>query len=61
MIAIEVEADGFLYNMVRNIVGSLVQIGSGKEQVQWIKTVLAARDRTKAGPTSTSHDVPNEC
>ena len=57
MIAIEVEADGFLYNMVRNIVGSLVQIGSGKEQVQWIKTVLAARDRTKAGPTAPPHGL----
>ena len=41
-IAIEVEADGFLYNMVRKIVGTLVQIGKGKEAIDWPVKVLAA-------------------
>ena len=49
---IEVEADGFLYNMVRNIVGTLVEIGRGEHPATWIQAVLVARDRTVAGPTA---------
>jgi tRNA pseudouridine38-40 synthase len=56
-IAIEVEADGFLYNMVRNIVGSLVEVGRGKYPPQWIADVIAARDRTVAGPTAPPHGL----
>ena len=51
-LAIEVEADGFLYNMVRNIVGSLVLVGRGERPPDWIAQVLAAHDRTQAGPTA---------
>jgi tRNA pseudouridine38-40 synthase len=51
-IVIEVEADGFLYNMVRNIVGTLVQVGKGREGVDWPARVLEMRDRTKAGMTA---------
>jgi tRNA pseudouridine38-40 synthase len=51
-IVIEVEADGFLYNMVRNIVGTLVAVGKGKEPPTWPAAVLALRDRTKAGMTA---------
>jgi tRNA pseudouridine38-40 synthase len=51
-IIIEVEADGFLYNMVRNIVGTLVAVGKGKEPPTWPAAVLAMRDRTKAGMTA---------
>src|SRR5262245_15651126 len=51
-VVIEVEADGFLYNMVRNIVGTLVAVGKGREAVSWPAEVLAARDRTKAGMTA---------
>ncbi len=51
-LAIEVEADGFLYNMVRNIVGSLVVVGRGDQPPEWIGHVLAARDRACAGPTA---------
>jgi tRNA pseudouridine38-40 synthase len=51
-IFIEVEADGFLYNMVRNIVGTLVQVGKGKEPPTWPAQVLALRDRRKAGMTA---------
>lgn len=51
-IAIEVEADGFLYNMVRNLVGTLVEVGKGKQPVAWPAEILAARDRRLAGPTA---------
>jgi tRNA pseudouridine38-40 synthase len=51
-IVIEVEADGFLYNMVRNIVGTLVAVGKGKEPTTWPAQVLELRDRTKAGMTA---------
>jgi tRNA pseudouridine38-40 synthase len=51
-IVIEVEADGFLYNMVRNIAGTLVEVGKGKQPAGWSAEVLALRDRTKAGMTA---------
>jgi tRNA pseudouridine38-40 synthase len=49
---IEVEADGFLYNMVRTIVGSLVEIGRGKWTTDRLQEVLFRRDRRLAGPTA---------
>ncbi|NNE01019.1 MAG: tRNA pseudouridine(38-40) synthase TruA [Pirellulaceae bacterium] len=51
-LAIEVEANGFLYNMVRNIAGTLVEIGRGKHPPQWIDEVIAATNRDVAGPTA---------
>jgi tRNA pseudouridine38-40 synthase len=51
-IVVEIEADGFLYNMVRTIVGSLVRVGRGAHPPAWIAEALAARDRKKAGPTA---------
>ena len=51
-IFVEVEADGFLYNMVRNIVGSLVEVGRGRQSPAWIADVLAARNRKLAGMTA---------
>ena len=51
-IVIEVEADGFLYNMVRNIAGTLVEVGKGKQPVTWPAEVLALRDRRLAGMTA---------
>jgi len=56
-LAIEVEADGFLYNMVRNIVGSLIEVGRGKRPPSWITEVIAARDRKLAGPTAPPHGL----
>ncbi len=43
-ITIEVEANGFLYNMVRNIVGTLVEVGRGKHPPAWVDDVIAARE-----------------
>jgi tRNA pseudouridine38-40 synthase len=51
-IVIEVEADGFLYNMVRTIVGTLVQVGCGRQPESWPGEVLRAGDRRVAGPTA---------
>jgi tRNA pseudouridine38-40 synthase len=51
-IAIEVEAYGFLYNMVRIIVGTLVQVGKGKESIDWPAKLLELRDRAKSGMTA---------
>jgi tRNA pseudouridine38-40 synthase len=47
---IDIEADRFLYNMVRNIVGTLVEIGRGKWQPQKMQEIIEACDRTAAGP-----------
>ncbi len=48
----EVEADGFLYNMVRAIVGTLAEVGRGARAESWTAEVLAAADRRVAGPTA---------
>jgi tRNA pseudouridine38-40 synthase len=44
-------ADAFLHHMVRNIVGSLVYVGAGRQPARWIGELLAARERTRAAPT----------
>ncbi len=51
-LTVEVEADGFLYNMVRTIVGTLVEVGKGNYPPSWIAQVVAARDRKAAGQTA---------
>ena len=48
-IALEFEGDGFLYKMVRNIVGAMVECASGKRACQEIPTIFASRDRRRAG------------
>ncbi|MDD2689107.1 MAG: tRNA pseudouridine synthase A, partial [Candidatus Omnitrophica bacterium] len=50
-IYVDIEADGFLYNMVRNIAGTLVEIGRGKISRGSLKKILLSRDRRIAGPT----------
>lgn len=49
---LEIEADGFLYNMVRNIVGSLVDVARGRQPVQWIDDLIRTGDRKLAGQTA---------
>lgn len=51
-VVIEVEANGFLYNMVRNIVGTLVQIGKGAAPASFAAEALAAKNRQAAGMTA---------
>ena len=48
LLSLEFKANAFLQHMVRNIVGSLVQVGLGKEEPGWINEILLNKDRTKA-------------
>jgi len=57
LINIEVEADGFLYSMVRNIAGTLVAVGQGRESVDWVTDVLEALDRRRAGMAAPAHGL----
>lgn len=52
LIRLDIQADGFLHHMVRNIVGVLLAIGQGKADVGWAAEVLASRDRTLGGVTA---------
>jgi tRNA pseudouridine38-40 synthase len=51
LIRVRVVANAFLHHMVRNLVGTLVYVGLGRQPVEWPAQVLAARDRTQAAPT----------
>jgi tRNA pseudouridine38-40 synthase len=51
-ITIEVEADGFLYNMVRAIAGTLVLVGKGRRPESYVRDALLAEDRRQAGPNA---------
>ena len=50
-IFIDISANGFLYNMARNIVGTLVEVARGKMPAASAKDILKAKDRRRAGPT----------
>ncbi|MGH7825264.1 MAG: tRNA pseudouridine(38-40) synthase TruA [Candidatus Binatia bacterium] len=52
-----VEATAFLRHMVRNIVGTLVEVGRKQRSPQSFGELLEARDRTKAGPTAPAHGL----
>jgi len=52
-----VQGGGFLYNMVRNLIGSLLEVGYGNRPPGWFAEVLAARDRRAAGPTAPPHGL----
>lgn len=57
LILIQVEADGFLYHMIRNMVGTLLEVGRGKRPPEEIATVLKGRDRRLAGMTAPSEGL----
>lgn len=50
-IIIDITANSFLYRMVRNIVGSLIEIGRGRKSTSWLFYVLNIKDRNFCGPT----------
>lgn len=56
-IYIDVQASGFLYNMVRNIVGTLVEIGRGRWQLEVIEKILEAKKRAAAGPIAPANGL----
>lgn len=51
MLEIWVTADGYLYNMVRILAGTLCEVGAGRMQPAQVPMILASRDRAQAGPT----------
>jgi tRNA pseudouridine38-40 synthase len=53
----DIEADAFLYRMVRSIVGTLLQVGRGLMSVEEFVEVLASRERSRAGPTAPPHGL----
>jgi tRNA pseudouridine38-40 synthase len=56
-VAILISADRFLHHMVRNIVGSVVDVGRGAQRAGWLGDVLASGDRARAGPTAPAHGL----
>ncbi len=54
---VDAEGDGFLYNMVRNIVGTLVEVGVGRWPPERIPEILDARNRMAAGPIAPPHGL----
>jgi len=57
VVQLELEGTAFLKHMVRNIVGTLVEVGRGDRPVPWVAEVLASGDRTRAGPTAPAHGL----
>jgi tRNA pseudouridine38-40 synthase len=51
IIIFTLRASAFLHHMVRNIVGALVYVGTGRNEPGWIEHVLNSRDRDAAAPT----------
>jgi tRNA pseudouridine38-40 synthase len=47
-----VRGNGFLHHMVRNLVGTMIDVGRGHLSVEEIPRILAARSRSEAGPTA---------
>jgi len=56
-VSIEVSADAFLYHMVRNMVGSLVRVGTGNWRPEFLQELLAGRDRSLAAATAPAHGL----
>jgi len=51
LIFVSLRGNAFLHHMVRNIIGALVQIGQGREPVEYMANLLALKDRTQGAPT----------
>ncbi|MBI4010863.1 MAG: tRNA pseudouridine(38-40) synthase TruA [Candidatus Rokubacteria bacterium] len=52
LLGLFLSADAFLHHMVRNVVGTLLEVGQGRRPVEWVAEVLEGRDRRRAGPTA---------
>lgn len=52
LIVLDIQADGFLHHMVRNIIGVLLAIGQGKREPEWVQDLLLCKDRTQGGLTA---------
>ncbi len=56
-LVIRVCGNGFLYNMVRIIAGTLIEVGQGKRSPEELPAILEAKDRAMAGPTAPAHGL----
>ncbi len=56
-VRLEFQGTGFLYKMVRNITGTLLEISTGKIPLQSLPEIFAAKDRRKAGQTAPAHGL----
>lgn len=56
-VRLEFTGNGFLYKMVRNIVGTLVEVGMGKRMPDEIPSLIQSKDRTKAGKAAPAHGL----
>ena len=68
LVAVSVRANAFLHHMVRNLAGALIAVGTGDRNEDWLREVLASRDRTRAGVTApaqglyfTAVEYPGDC
>lgn len=57
LVICEITANAFLHHMVRNIAGSLLCIGRGEKSVEWLVSLLACRDRTRAPATAPANGL----
>jgi tRNA pseudouridine38-40 synthase len=57
LLVYEITGTGFLRHMVRIIVGSLVEIGRGRQPIEWMASAIESRDRASAGPTAPPHGL----
>jgi tRNA pseudouridine38-40 synthase len=57
LLTYDVTGDGFLRHMVRAIVGTLVEVGRGRQRPEWICDLIASRDRAQAGRTAPAHGL----
>lgn len=51
-VMVDIQANAFLHHMVRNIVGSLLEVGLGNKPIEWITELLALKDRNQAAATA---------
>lgn len=56
-VVVDIKANAFVHHMVRNIVGSLLEIGCGHQDVTWMAELLALKDRTKAAATAKANGL----
>ena len=57
MVVIDIQANAFLYHMVRNIAGALMEVGMGRQPVDWVARVLALRDRSQSSATASPNGL----
>jgi len=57
LVTYEVTGTGFLRHMVRTIVGTLIEVGRGRQRPAWMRDLIASRDRAQAGSTAPAHGL----